>query len=266
MVPATMTGKIVGGVCSLSGVLVIALPVPVIVSNFSRIYHQNQRADKRKAQKKARMARIRIAKATSGAAFVNKKKATEARLAAQESGQEFEDGPEDIFELQHHHLLRCLEKTTDREFVELEVPYNGQPNKPSSLEPTSPAFSLEVSHIEPSSNWFVSCCRRCMRRRYKQHKEVSEQEEEELNDIQVKETKRTSVTESQVIMPLQSDHVGPTSRASLNNPGSGSHQNISGSNDAIDSGSQDNRSIGSLLQGPAPVEPGQLVTVRISTL
>ncbi|GFX79008.1 potassium voltage-gated channel protein Shal-like [Trichonephila clavipes] len=51
MVPATPTGKIVGGVCSLSGVLVIALPVPVIVSNFSRIYHQNQRADKRKAQK-----------------------------------------------------------------------------------------------------------------------------------------------------------------------------------------------------------------------
>lgn len=51
MVPATMIGKVVGGVCSLSGVLVIALPVPVIVSNFSRIYHQNQRADKRKAQK-----------------------------------------------------------------------------------------------------------------------------------------------------------------------------------------------------------------------
>ena len=51
MVPSTVMGKIVGGVCSLSGVLVIALPVPVIVSNFSRIYHQNQRADKRKAQK-----------------------------------------------------------------------------------------------------------------------------------------------------------------------------------------------------------------------
>ena len=51
MVPGTMMGKILGSVCSLSGVLVIALPVPVIVSNFSRIYHQNQRADKRKAQK-----------------------------------------------------------------------------------------------------------------------------------------------------------------------------------------------------------------------
>lgn len=51
MVPETIAGKVVGGVCSLSGVLVIALPVPVIVSNFSRIYHQNQRADKRKAQR-----------------------------------------------------------------------------------------------------------------------------------------------------------------------------------------------------------------------
>ncbi|CAG2055620.1 unnamed protein product, partial [Timema podura] len=125
MVPKTIAGKIVGGVCSLSGVLVIALPVPVIVSNFSRIYHQNQRADKRKAQRKARLARIRIAKASSGAAFVSKKKAAEARLAAQESGLEMDDTyhQEDIFELQHHHLLRCLEKTTVhvllRETIEL---------------------------------------------------------------------------------------------------------------------------------------------------
>ncbi|XP_076330703.1 potassium voltage-gated channel protein Shal-like [Tachypleus tridentatus] len=114
MVPATITGKIVGGVCSLSGVLVIALPVPVIVSNFSRIYHQNQRADKRKAQKKARMARIRIAKATSGAAFISKKKEAEERLAAREAGHEVEDAPGDIFQLQHHHLLQCLEKTTNK--------------------------------------------------------------------------------------------------------------------------------------------------------
>ncbi|XP_070301628.1 A-type voltage-gated potassium channel KCND3-like [Salvelinus sp. IW2-2015] len=67
MVPKTIAGKIFGSICSLSGVLVIALPVPVIVSNFSRIYHQNQRADKRRAQKvqKARLARIRIAQTGS---------------------------------------------------------------------------------------------------------------------------------------------------------------------------------------------------------
>ena len=51
MVPMTVAGKLFGSVCSLSGVLVIALPVPVIVSNFSRIYSQNQRSDKRRAQK-----------------------------------------------------------------------------------------------------------------------------------------------------------------------------------------------------------------------
>ena len=50
MVPSTIAGKIFGSICSLSGVLVITLPVPVIVSNFSRIYHQNQRADKMRAQ------------------------------------------------------------------------------------------------------------------------------------------------------------------------------------------------------------------------
>ena len=64
---------------------------------------------------KARLARIQIAKATSGAAFVAKKRAAEARLAAKESGLDvLEEGSENIFELQHHHLLRCLEKTTVR--------------------------------------------------------------------------------------------------------------------------------------------------------
>ena len=58
------------------------------------------------------MARIRIAKATSGAAFVNKKKIMEGKLQAVENGAEIEETQEDIFELQHHHLLRCLERTT----------------------------------------------------------------------------------------------------------------------------------------------------------
>ncbi|XP_022655865.1 potassium voltage-gated channel protein Shal-like [Varroa jacobsoni] len=200
MVPDTITGKIVGGVCSLSGVLVIALPVPVIVSNFSRIYHQSQRADKRKAQKKARMARIRIAKATSGAAFVSKKKAVEAKLAEQESGQDIDDGPEDIFELQHHHLLRCLEKTTDREFVELEVPYNGgNPNRPSSTPPLSPAAS-EASHER--HGLLNSCCGsrgRCNRKKYQRSGSGDSEAgrtDEELSDVQVRLTNRGNATSS----------------------------------------------------------------------
>lgn len=51
--------------------------------------------------------------------MVSKKKAAEARLAAQESGVELDDTgrDEDIFELQHHHLLRCLERTTVKNYL-----------------------------------------------------------------------------------------------------------------------------------------------------
>ena len=42
MVPKTWAGIVVGSFCALSGVLVIALPVPVIVSNFSMFYSHTQ--------------------------------------------------------------------------------------------------------------------------------------------------------------------------------------------------------------------------------
>ena len=63
---------------------------------------------------KARLTRIRMAKNASGAAFINSKKRAEDRMAARERGVEVEEVREDVFELQHHHLLTCLEKTTVR--------------------------------------------------------------------------------------------------------------------------------------------------------
>ncbi|CAF5046988.1 unnamed protein product, partial [Rotaria sp. Silwood1] len=85
--------------------------------NFSRIYHQSQRADKMKAQRKARQTRIRLARNATSNAFI----------AAKRRHEQYRDDPNahidknlvNPFELQHHHLLRCLELTTDREFVEV---------------------------------------------------------------------------------------------------------------------------------------------------
>lgn len=184
MVPSTITGKIVGGVCSLSGVLVIALPVPVIVSNFGRIYHQNQRADKRKAQKKARLARIRMAKNASGAAFITSKKRAEEVVLARESGLEVDDYKEDIFGLQHHHLLTCLEKTTDREFMEMDMTFNVPPNKPSETPPPSPDPSL--ASLERRRMTGCCTCRFSPQRRFLTRSSGHESEQEELNDVQIR--------------------------------------------------------------------------------
>ncbi|KAI4797489.1 hypothetical protein KUCAC02_025050 [Chaenocephalus aceratus] len=157
MVPNTIAGKIFGSICSLSGVLVIALPVPVIVSNFSRIYHQNQRADKMRARSrsKGRMARIRMAKRGTANAFSStkrtetsgkKKKNTfgfkecvmrkrrntaeqERCVKSEDEGKEGSNGlvsgekrkirlpNRSAFDQQHNHLLHCLEKTTNHEFT-----------------------------------------------------------------------------------------------------------------------------------------------------
>ncbi|XP_014063439.1 potassium voltage-gated channel subfamily D member 2 isoform X2 [Salmo salar] len=164
MVPKTIVGKIVGSVCSLSGVLVIALPVPVIVSNFSRIYHQSQRADKRRAQKKTKLGRITARKSGGTNAYLQYKSngllsdlIDEASKAA---GQALVCKANPMFDTHHNHLLHCLEKTTNHEFVDeqtfetslLEVHMVKHP-------PHSPSLS------SGSSSQGLSCCSRRNKRK-----------------------------------------------------------------------------------------------------
>ncbi|XP_055788403.1 potassium voltage-gated channel subfamily D member 3 isoform X1 [Salvelinus fontinalis] len=177
MVPKTIAGKIFGSICSLSGVLVIALPVPVIVSNFSRIYHQNQRADKRRAQKmqKARLARIRISKTGSSNAFLHSKRNglfSEAleltqlpykmNLSDQSSIEEEQQlsKNQSLLESQHHHLLHCLEKTTNHEFAD-ELCY-----EQSYLEGALQSYPSQSPSLSSQEGMTGTCCTRHTKRNH----------------------------------------------------------------------------------------------------
>ncbi|KAJ6655301.1 hypothetical protein lerEdw1_005493, partial [Lerista edwardsae] len=163
MVPSTIAGKIFGSICSLSGVLVIALPVPVIVSNFSRIYHQNQRADKRRAQQKVRLARIRLAKSGTTNAFLQYK---------QNGGLDDRDPDahalavrnRSAFEQQHHHLLHCLEKTTSHEFTDEHSYSEFCLTEPLGYR-TSRSTSLSSQQGGTGKGLSTSCCPRRTKRR-----------------------------------------------------------------------------------------------------
>jgi hypothetical protein len=65
-----------------------------------------------KAQRKARQTRIRLARNATSNAFVAAKKRREQQL--DESNTSTDKNLVNPFELQHHHLLRCLELTTVR--------------------------------------------------------------------------------------------------------------------------------------------------------
>nr|QQY02494.1 potassium voltage-gated channel protein Shal 1 [Cryptocotyle lingua] len=174
IVPVTIIGKIFGGICSLSGVLVIALPVPVIVSHFARIYQQNQRNDKREAQKKARFSRINEMKLATENAFLEGKRRFEMSQAnpviscspsvhlektlkyieeearctdiEDHAAELWEKGLQveqtsvetvqiDAFEEQYYHLIDCLQRTTGCDVVASELPGDDDPfSKQSSIK------------------------------------------------------------------------------------------------------------------------------------
>ncbi|XP_039521408.1 potassium voltage-gated channel subfamily D member 1 [Pimephales promelas] len=189
MVPNTIAGKIFGSICSLSGVLVIALPVPVIVSNFSRIYHQNQRADKMRAQQKVRQARIRMAKKGTTNAFLQYKEEGDSSTLCLKNRSSFEH--------QHHHLLHCLEKTTNHEFTD-ELTFSEMCMTESVGYRTSRSTS-----ISSQQGLSTSCCPRRAKRRAirlaNSTVSVSRGSVQELDTLQVHKT-----------------YVGPQSRSSLN--------------------------------------------------
>ena len=54
IVPRTNLGKVIGAICALTGVLTIALPVPIIVSNFTYFYQRQMEDNERQYQARQR--------------------------------------------------------------------------------------------------------------------------------------------------------------------------------------------------------------------
>ncbi|XP_005142879.1 A-type voltage-gated potassium channel KCND3 isoform X2 [Melopsittacus undulatus] len=208
MVPKTIAGKIFGSICSLSGVLVIALPVPVIVSNFSRIYHQNQRADKRRAQKKARLARIRVAKTGSSNAYLHSKRnglLNEAlELTGSTEDEQHTTKGTSLIESQHHHLLHCLEKTTNHEFIDEQLFEQNCMESSMQNYPSSRSPSLSSHH-----GLTTSCCSR--RNKKTTHLPNSSvpatrlRSMQELSTIHIQCSEQPSLTTSRSSLNMKSD-------------------------------------------------------------
>ena len=65
MVPKTYLGMFVGAMCAMAGVLVVALPVPVIVSNFA-MYYSHTQARAKLPKKRRRVVNVDLPAAGSG--------------------------------------------------------------------------------------------------------------------------------------------------------------------------------------------------------
>ncbi|VDN01842.1 unnamed protein product [Thelazia callipaeda] len=65
MTPHTYLGRIIGSVCALTGVLTIALPVPVIVSNFAMFYSHTQARSKMPKKRRGVLSPYQVCQATT---------------------------------------------------------------------------------------------------------------------------------------------------------------------------------------------------------
>jgi len=65
MVPKTYLGMFVGAMCAMAGVLVVALPVPVIVSNFA-MYYSHTQARAKLPKKRRRVVNLDLPEANTG--------------------------------------------------------------------------------------------------------------------------------------------------------------------------------------------------------
>ena len=58
--PTTTLGKLVGSACAVSGVLVMALPIPIVVDNFADYYKEQKKIEAKELKKEAQDAQTEV--------------------------------------------------------------------------------------------------------------------------------------------------------------------------------------------------------------